>query len=53
MASIGCGDDATSGTTGGVDGTSTGVIGVSLTCGGLMSIDGVSLKTDVCLVLLV
>ena len=53
VASISCGDDATSGTTGGVDGTFTDVIGVSSTCGGLMSINGVSLRTDVCLVLLV
>ena len=50
VASINCGDDATSGTIGGVDDTSIGVIGVSSTGGGLMSIDGASLRTNVCLV---
>ena len=53
IASIGCGDDATSGTTGGVHDTSIGVIEVSSTGGGLMLVDGASLRTDVCLVPLV
>ena len=50
---IGCGNDATSSTTGGMDGTSTSVIRVSSTGGGLMSVDGASLRADVCLVSLV
>ena len=53
VASISCGDDATSGTTGVVDGTSIGVIGVSSIGDELMSIDGASLRTNVCLVPLV
>ena len=50
---IGCGNDATSGTTSGMNGTSIGVIRVSSTGGWLMSVDGASLRTNVCLVLLV
>ena len=53
VASIGCGDDATSNTMGGVDGTSIGVIRVSSTGGGLMSVDDASPRTNVCVVLLV
>ena len=51
--SIDGGDEATSGTIGGVDDTSIGIIGVSSTSGELMSVDAASLRTYVCLVPLV
>ena len=41
-----------SGTIGEVDGTSTSVIWVSSIGGGMMLVDGASLRIDVCLVLL-
>ena len=50
VASIGRGDNATSGTTSGVEDASIGVIGVSLIGGGLILVNGASLRTDVCLV---
>ena len=51
--SIDGGDEATSGTIGGVDDTSIGIIGVSSTSSKLMLVDGAYLRTDVCLVPLI
>ena len=52
MASNGCGNDTTSGTTNRVDGTSIRVIRVSFTSGEVMVVDDASLKIGVCLVYL-
>ena len=50
IASIDCGDEATSSAACGMDGTTKGRIWVTSIGSGLMSTDGASGRSDVCLV---